>query len=368
MRSALLPAYRALTKLAFGGPDRLGTNTEFVAGHPKAWTLVSDQRTIVRRPPLVFGPRAPDFGSTASEFIPDLGVFVLDRGRVVGRPGWAVTADGVLLNENSWFGEVFEPRVRSVGYGRTRRLKGTCLSLASDYSAGNFAHFILDSLGRLAIAARGGVVPADVDHIYIPRPPSTSARQIMLAMGVPEAKCVWAGAGSVSADQMIVTSFPGRKRSYVDWIVDFIRESVPLEEPIPGHRVYVPRRGVRRIVNEEELLPIMRRYGFVVHDHAEVANEPGYFRGTEFVLGAHGAGLANAIFCCPGSTVLELIPTDHVFPYYYTMADASGLTYACIMGQSLGSRGVVESGRSPFDVRVEPKHLDDALSALCGSM
>jgi hypothetical protein len=64
---------------------------------------------------------------------------------------------------------------------------------------------------------------------------------------------------------------------------------------------------------------------------------------------------------------LELIPTDHAFEYYYSLAAAGRLRYACVMTESLGSRGQVSGGRSPFDVRADPEQLDEALNALTAS-
>jgi capsular polysaccharide biosynthesis protein len=114
------------------------------------------------------------------------------------------------------------------------------------------------------------------------------------------------------------------------------------------------------------LIPILQRFGFDVYDVKTVTDEARYFSEAAVVVGAHGAGLTNLAFCQAGTKVLELIPSDHVWPYFYTLADAAGADYHYIVGRSLGSRPPGTFGPSPFDFIVDPSVFERALREILG--
>src|SRR5690606_1867518 len=102
-----------------------------------------------------------------------------------------------------------------------------------------------------------------------------------------------------------------------------------------GHRLFVQRRSrSRHLRNEDELLPLMEARGFVSVDPADLPHAENVFHEADTIVGVHGAGLANLVFCRPGATVLELIPSDQAYPYYYTTAVHGGLGYDCLIGPS----------------------------------
>ena len=134
----------------------------------------------------------------------------------------------------------------------------------------------------------------------------------------------------------------------------------------PHRKVYVPRVGPRKVSNEAELMPILQSFGFEIYDFRAVADEVRYFAEAAVVVGAHGAGLTNLAFCQAGTKVLELIPSDHVWPYFYTIAEAADADYSYIVGQSLGSRAPGTFGPSPFDFVVDPTVFQAALHEMLG--
>jgi capsular polysaccharide biosynthesis protein len=249
-------------------------------------------------------------------------------------------------------------------FGRVQHLPGTCLSIATDFAHNNFGHYVLDCLSRLELFKQTGGRLEDVDHVFPPPPPGRSARRALQMMGVPEKKCAWATPGSwVKAEKLIVTSFPGLKRNYPDWLPRALQQYFP-ELPRSSTRVYMPRTGSRRAINEAELIEIAREFGFEVYDHEKCAGEPEFFSSVEAVVGAHGAQLTNLAWCRPGTKVLELISSDHRYPYYYTVADSAQLEYHCLGGQSLESRPPGSTAPSLFDFHVDPTEFRETLVAM----
>jgi hypothetical protein len=348
-----------------GRPARLCDHHTWRSKHPDTWVTAVEEEVLARKAPVRFGSREAGFGESVGKTMPELGVLSLTNARILGPDGWLVTDDGSLLYESTWYGSSFSRHPRSIAYGTPLPLSGTCLSLASDFAGGNYGHFLLDCLGRLALFQKSGLSLDDVDYVYLPRPASDTAVKLVHRLGIPMHKCLWAGEGDIKADLVIGTSFPGLRRNYAPWLTDFFRSQLVKSQLRNDRRVYVPRKGQRKVANEEELMPALEKFGFQIYDFDDVEDEAAFFSECSIVVGAHGAGLTNLVFCSPGTKVLELIPSDHVHPYYYTIATSADADYSYIVGRSKGTRPQGTFGPSPYDFEVAPDVFEHALEAIC---
>src|SRR5690242_13196962 len=206
--------YRGLKVIVRGSPRRLRSNADWARANPGAFTEVFPRQKQQRRAPSKFGEVDANFESLYPPFIPEMGVLSLTGGRIMGPHGWLVSSDGSLLYENCWYGADFPQRAWATPYGRRRRVKGVCLSLASEFATGNYGHFVLDCLSRAALFLQAGRSFADVDHVYIPKPPSRSAEVLLRRVGIAPDQCIWAGSECIEADTVLGTTFPGTKRNY----------------------------------------------------------------------------------------------------------------------------------------------------------
>jgi capsular polysaccharide biosynthesis protein len=94
-------------------------------------------------------------------------------------------------------------------------------------------------------------------------------------------------------------------------------------------KLYITRRTMRR-VSEESLVPrFMRHHGFSTHMLEDLSfdEQITLFSQAEFVVAPHGAGLANLLFCQPGTKVLELCPETEYRPFFAYMSSKLGLTH-----------------------------------------
>jgi hypothetical protein len=341
--------------------------TEYLQQFPGRWHVVHEAEPLHWSHKRRFGSRRIDFDlpATAAEF----GVLELENGRVFGTHGWIIGTNGAVLPDLSWYGGPNE-RIRIPRRLRTsRRLRGTCLSLVSDWSCRNYAHFLLDALGRLALFAGGGFELSQVDHVYCPTPPSPAAAQLLDRFEIPPEKRVWAAADAVvHADLLFVPSLPATALTYQAWLPRFLRGVVPSAGTRPqSRRLYVTRRGFsRQVATEQTLLPLLADRGFEIYDPTEHVDQPDDFLDAAVVVGAHGAALANLAFCRTGTAVLELLPTDNAYPFYYSLAVAGGLSYGYLAGESAGERAAGAFGPSPYDFVVAPDEFAAALDQVTG--
>ena len=269
---------------------------------------------------------------------------------------------GELLPEHTWYGTHTAEMEHRLRRGRqphrVERVGGTALSLATRSADSNYGHFLLDSVGRLALVEKAGIGMDRIDHV-VGAVPSEGARRILKRAGVPLDRLILTREGvSIQPDVLLAPTFPGTRRNYLPWLVEFLRKAGPAPPDGPARRLYIQRKATRRVLNEAQLLPMLEEHGFEIYDPAEHPDPPADFAAASIVVGAHGAGLADLAFCRPGTCVLELIPEDHVMPYWYTVSEAGGLRYGYLIGDVQPS----PLGASKSDVTIDAHDFQLALA------
>lgn len=89
-----------------------------------------------------------------------------------------------------------------------------------------------------------------------------------------------------------------------------------------------PDGNGRHILNEEELLEVLKPHGFERYEleNLSISEIIELFYDAEIVIGAHGAGLANLVFSDQVS-VLEMHPRKFFTPTYYYLCKSLGHDY-----------------------------------------
>jgi hypothetical protein len=355
-------AFRRWSGRTLVSPRRWLTSQEYARRFSGRWHQVYGRTTVERKAPIRYGRRVADFDRMLDPVFPDFGVLELDEGYLVGPNGWVVSREGYLLPDHSWDGaHVMDKKIPKRSY-RIVRLKGVCLSLASDSALSNYGHFLLHGLSRLDLFRRAGVALSDVDFFYCGVPDDEHSRRMLVRLGIPPEKWIVATAGvAVQADVVLAASFPGIRWNYPSWAVDFLRRAFTSSPVTPELRLYIPRTTTRRIINEEILVQTLNEHGFEVYDPPQHEDPLNDFARAAIVVGGTGAGLANLVFCRPGAKALELIPSDQVSALHYTLAEAAGLRYGYLIGESTSVRPLSSSGKSPYDYRIDEEEFRNAL-------
>ena len=346
---------------------------EYARMYNGKWHKVYDRQSNDIPPPSFHGSLTANIASkNVVAELPEAGVLELDAPHLIettlfsGEGHLLTVSDGTFTPTFNHTPRVITSFVRLSRF-RAKFLKGVSLVLvANHYSPSNYGHFVLDVLPRVELFKKAGFSFSDVDHIvtYSARP--RAAKFLMEQAGVPLEKIRppvnW------KLETALVPSFPGAPRNYPDWTPRFLRrELLPHSFPVRNRRIYVVRDGyTRNATNESEVRKILIRHGFDMVDPTRIATKDlvRKFREASLVVGAHGAGLADIALCQPGTKILELVPSDHVQPYYYTLANAADLEYHCLVCPSVNERGKNAWGPSPYDFHVNETELATALDSL----
>lgn len=122
----------------------------------------------------------------------------------------------------------------------------------------------------------------------------------------------------------------------------FLPAAAPLRSG--GSRVFISRSDAngRRLLNQPELEQEIARRGFQILrlETLGFPEQVALFADAEVVIGPHGAGFANAIFCPPGATLGELFGPDYHPSFFCSLAARCGLRYGAYR-----ARGPAKFGR-----------------------
>ena len=100
--------------------------------------------------------------------------------------------------------------------------------------------------------------------------------------------------------------------------------------PSSGNRIYISRKGRRRVENEGELVELLKKFNFIIIEDRErsVEEQVHLYRNASFIIGPHGASFANVIWCRPGTYLYELFSRSWSPDYFLYLAKINNMQYA----------------------------------------
>jgi capsular polysaccharide biosynthesis protein len=109
-------------------------------------------------------------------------------------------------------------------------------------------------------------------------------------------------------------------------------EKVKNTGPTNNERIYISRKGRRRVLNEPEVVAVLKEFDFtILYDEPRlVAEQVTLYRNAKVIIGPHGASFANILNCKPGTILIELFPDDYHPDYFRFMSHIFGLNYFAI--------------------------------------
>lgn len=290
------------------------------------------------------------YGITGSSSKNPSQLTTLNGGRVLAQPVAVVGPDWALL----W---AFAPQLQrrpatSATFWKLPPqpvpLKGRVLFAAVD--GFSYYHWLFGTLPKLLLAKNSG----DFDH-YIVNPRHKGRDQFQVDslsfLDIPVEKARWIDRGThYICDQLILPSEPcaDNQTRLLPWAKQLLRNALlPLaakaSAPAGPEKIYITRAQARRrrIINEAEVTAVLEKFDYtpVVLESLPLLTQIKWLSEAKSVVGLHGAGLANLVFCQPKTRVVEIASDLWPNPCFKNLATNCQLDYNMIRGQALkGSR------------------------------
>ncbi len=208
----------------------------------------------------------------------------------------------------------------------------------------NLCHFLLDQMTRLALYQKAGVDTAAAlalgPDITTPFQAAITAKlDVGAYRGVQGSYRLKAGRVWVASNCDSHLLHPAHMGA--PWATDFLRRSFGATGEPGTRRLYISRLDAvnRHIQNEAEVATVLNQAGFetILASQIDYAEQVELFKSASHVVGLHGAGLANLVYCSPSTQVLEIFSPLGGTEAYAILSSALGLNYSVLIGSDAES-------------------------------
>ncbi|BBD57023.1 capsular polysaccharide biosynthesis protein-like [Planktothrix agardhii CCAP 1459/11A] len=274
----------------------------------------------------------------------------IPRALVVNKTGLVITSDleilrqsieGQKININLKAGQIKDK------FNDSQILSGTYISLLSYWSHTlNFAHWLMDCLPKLAlIESLDSSIKKNLKFI-IPDGSTPYIVDSLKLLGIQENQTIQIQEESIIVENLILcraAENPARpKKMHFLAMRNKLLSSFIDEENVrlASKRIYVSRsQSSRKIVNEAEILQILTKYNFeVIHcEKMSLAEQIKIFSEAEIILGPHGAGMYNQIFCHSGTSIIEIYNKEYWHHSSRIISSFMGHKHWHIFGENVSS-------------------------------
>lgn len=232
-----------------------------------------------------------------------------------------------------------------------KNLKGSVISLLTGGGGNNnYWHWLFDVLPRLGLC-KNYIKLEDINYFLLPNLVRKFQKETLDCLNIPTSKRLSSEKfRHIKANKLIVTDHPfvvsgDATRDMMDmpkwisqWLKDnFLKENSNIKKQ-SIKKIYIDRSDdrsnkspLRLIANENEVKKYLLKNNFVpikLHE-TKFTDQVQFFNNAECIVGLHGGGFANLVFCKPETKIIELKSTHAGIPIE-NLAKKNNLNYHSI--------------------------------------
>lgn len=253
---------------------------------------------------------------------------------------------GALINVNNEVSSLFVSfpwgkrlhPIFSLPYiGSKRRVLDKAIYLITPEAKGNYYHWMIDLLPRLLIIKKSNLSDFSERSVILHFPPKPYEAETLDLLNISGENVVRTQPFElVVVKDLVVANYYSNERNFPKWKKELLKEFKEIVTTTNSSgteykKVYLYRgnQKVRRLIQEEDLVKILRGRGFKVVDPQKLrlVEQIQILKQARIVVSIHGAALTNIIFCEKGSSVIELRSIHNSPEHYSSIARAYDLKF-----------------------------------------
>lgn len=307
-------------------------------------------------------------------------VAILKKGRVYGKKAFILSSKYKLIQDISFeFNAAhLRPITKKKAYRKWNRhhfqYYPETIAALNFCSSNNYFHWMFDVLPRIELLRLSGLKI----HRYVMnrRWIMPFQEETLAYLGITSEQIIDSRI-NIQAKKLIVPSLVNqyilKPHTYVKpsiipkWSCDFLRNVyLHTNEPkyaIQNEYIYISRENAvyRKVINEEEIINHLAIFGFkkVILEYMTFAEQVRLFACAKVIVAPHGAGLANIVFCKPGTKVVELFSSKFMPAHYWMISNHVHLEYYYLVNQ------IQKSSHASSDFVVNIADLFEILQRAC---
>ena len=197
------------------------------------------------------------------------------------------------------------------------------IAVVSSAGAENYYHWMFQILPRIKILKESGV---SFDKLYFYELNKPYQFETLKELAIQESDIIVGKPDHIIVSQeLIVPSIPvwiAKGKSFSPWVIEYLKSNLLAQSDTQNFpdKIFISRQkaSLRNIVNEDALVEELVKKGYqrVFLEDYSVKDQALMFSQVKEVIGVHGSGLTNLLFCTPGTKIIEIDPFDgHRGPY-----------------------------------------------------
>jgi hypothetical protein len=233
---------------------------------------------------------------------------------------------------------------------------GVVVVLTTPEARGNYWHWTVELLPKIPLLESLGIKASEVTAFVVNLAGAAYEAETLSdllprgAQIIPSTKRL-----HISADRLIAFSSAPHRHDFHPHAIVWLNGMRPRHN-CKKAKIYVTRGSARkrRILNEYQLIPALVPLGFEVCDPAKlsVREQRALFQQANIVVGCHGAGLTNLVWCERGTCVVEIHAPGDPGLFYWRVCEILGLNYHPVFGVRRKGRRASRSLDDDFVVEV----------------
>lgn len=294
-------------------------------------------------------------------------IAIIHKNNLIGDVSYQLKDSSLLHPNKNTVIKIGTPRI-------LKRFNGTVFSLANGASGNdNYFHWLFDILPRLIILEKFNELK-NIDYFYLPELKHFQLETLKL-FNINKSQFINSKKyRHIICNQLYATSHPWHKRGNIlkecqnmpNWIFDEIsKKLINYKKKFNcNNKIFIDRRDSKfnhcQIINEEEIKQFLIKEGYSIYRVGEIDLFKQFylFYNAKIVIGAHGAALANLIFCKKNTKVIEFFPKKHPNMVYKKISKIKNLKY-----NSLRSNNISYNDESSGDILVNLKKLKKLINS-----
>ncbi len=327
-------------------PVRIAKVKELASKNKVEKKELSPSRNKNEQSPFCFGKLDDQFKEKLTWQVPERFNTKFSNARVWGTRGAVITKDNELVFDLSREFKVDRPIEHTI-YAtilleKVRYYSGSTAVLASA-GANVYFHWLFDILPRIGILEEGGIIDK-VDNFILGYTGLIFQQETLGLLGIEEDKIIASTNNwkfHVECEQLYVPSLFSTHDMVSDFQTSFLRNKFLTKRKIPSkkERIYISRQSSigRKIGNEEEFLSVLHKYDIMTYqlENLTFREQIELFSNAEIIIGSHGSGFSNIVFCEPGTKVIDLFPKSFINPCFWSIANNVELHYTYILTDNI---------------------------------
>ncbi len=224
-----------------------------------------------------------------------------------------------------------------------KKIQGNILMLAQGASGyNNYTHWLLDIIPRIKLFSLASI--KKLDFIYLNKPNKVQ-KDLLKVIGYNNINFINSLKNRhIFANKLFMCTHPNYQNGTIMeahshipiWIIKYIKKKyIHLAEKKvkKKFKIFIDRSDSIyshcKFINNEEIKKFLISRGFKIVrlSNLSLKRQISIFNNSEIIIGPHGAGFANLIFCKKKTKVIEIKPNDHPNIVYERISKINMLNY-----------------------------------------